>query len=91
MAIDLTPEQRQLGQANYERAVDGISRRNFLIGAGAALGALQGAPFVHAQKRGGTIRIIPIADLKVLDPIWSIWKSAWNGSAMAATAIERAT
>ncbi|HWM78240.1 MAG TPA: ABC transporter substrate-binding protein, partial [Methylomirabilota bacterium] len=48
-----------------------LSRRKFLIGAGAALGALRGAPFVHAQKRGGTIRIIPIADLKVLDPIWT--------------------
>jgi peptide/nickel transport system substrate-binding protein len=51
-----------------------ISRRKFLIGAGAAVGAagaLRGAPFVHAQKRGGTIRIIPIADLKVLDPIWT--------------------
>jgi len=48
-----------------------LSRRKFLIGAGAAVGALLGAPFVHAQKRGGTIRIIPIADLKVLDPIWT--------------------
>src|SRR5262245_53275381 len=36
MAIDLTPEQRQLGQANYERAVEGISRRNFLKGVAVA-------------------------------------------------------
>ena len=48
-----------------------MSRREFLIGAGAAAGVLQGVPFVHAQKRGGAIRIIPIADLKVLDPIWT--------------------
>jgi peptide/nickel transport system substrate-binding protein len=51
-----------------------LSRRTFLTGAGAALGAagvLQGVPVVHAQKRGSTIRIIPIADLKVLDPIWT--------------------
>src|SRR6266446_6152927 len=48
-----------------------LSPQKFLIGAGAAVGALRGAPFVHAQKRGGTIRIIPIADLKVLDPIWT--------------------
>ena len=51
-----------------------LSRRTFLTGAGAALGAagaLRGVPSVHAQKRGGTIRIIPIADLKVLDPIWT--------------------
>src|SRR3989442_7042927 len=39
MAIDLTLEQRQLGQANYERAVDGISRRNFLKSTLAAAGA----------------------------------------------------
>src|SRR5262245_17631406 len=39
MAIDLTPEQRQLGQANYERAVDGISRRNFLKNTLVAAGA----------------------------------------------------
>src|SRR5499433_116211 len=52
-----------------------LSRRTFLTGAGAALGtvgsALRGVPIVHAQKRGGTIRIIPIADLRVLDPIWT--------------------
>ena len=28
-----------------------MSRRNFLIGAGAAVGVMQRAPFVHAQKR----------------------------------------
>jgi len=27
-----------------------LSRRKFLIGAGAAVGALRGAPFVHAQR-----------------------------------------
>src|SRR6266481_5553600 len=42
------------------------SRRRFLIGAGAVV-SIANAPFVHAQKRGGTIRIIPIADLKVHD------------------------
>jgi peptide/nickel transport system substrate-binding protein len=30
-----------------------------------------GSPAVHAQKRGGTMRFIPHADLKVLDPIWT--------------------
>src|SRR5499433_388496 len=51
-----------------------VTRRAFLAGAGAALGVAGGltrAPAAHAQKRGGTIRIIPIADLKVLDPIWT--------------------
>jgi peptide/nickel transport system substrate-binding protein len=47
-----------------------FGRRQFLIGAGAAVGVAS-APSAHAQKRGGTIRIIPIADLKVLDPIWT--------------------
>src|SRR5439155_1726053 len=28
-------------------------------------------PAVHAQKRGGTMRFVPHADLKVLDPIWT--------------------
>ena len=29
------------------------------------------APYVHAQKRGGTLRFVPHADLKILDPIWT--------------------
>src|SRR5262244_1727338 len=51
-----------------------VTRRAFLAGAGAALGVAGGltrAPAAHAQKRGATIRIVPIADLKVLDPIWT--------------------
>src|SRR6267142_1218161 len=48
----------------------GLSRRGFLGGAAAtAAAATLGTPRVHAQKRGGTIRFIPHADLKVLDPI----------------------
>src|SRR6058998_1514853 len=48
----------------------GVSRRGFLAGAAAAAAAATlGAPRVHAQKKGGTIRFIPHADLKVLDPI----------------------
>ena len=47
-----------------------VSRRSFLAGAAAAAAAATvGAPRVHAQKKGGTIRFIPHADLKVLDPI----------------------
>ncbi|PYN14300.1 MAG: hypothetical protein DME06_05110, partial [Candidatus Rokuibacteriota bacterium] len=26
---------------------------------------------MHAQKRGGTLRFVPHADLKILDPIWT--------------------
>src|SRR5947199_7953057 len=48
----------------------GVGRRGFLAGAAAAAAAATlGAPAVHAQKKGGTIRFIPHADLKVLDPV----------------------
>src|SRR5437899_1984142 len=40
MAIDLTPEQRQVGQDNFGRAVDGLNRRRFLKGVGLAAGAV---------------------------------------------------
>src|SRR5262249_54843811 len=40
MAIDLTPEQRQLGQENFARVADGMTRRRFLKGAAAAGGAV---------------------------------------------------
>ena len=47
-----------------------LSRRQFLAGATATAAAVTvAAPSVHAQKKGGTIRFIPHADLKVLDPI----------------------
>ena len=26
---------------------------------------------MHAQKRGGTLKFVPHADLKILDPIWT--------------------
>ena len=49
-----------------------LSRRHFIAGAGAvAATASAGLPAVHAQKRGGTMRFVPHADLKVLDPIWT--------------------
>ena len=47
-----------------------VTRRTFLV-ASAAAAALGGAPRVHAQKRGGTLKFVPHADLKVLDPIWT--------------------
>src|SRR5262245_66516151 len=44
------------------------SRRQFMVGTAAAAAALAfPAPFVQAQKRGGTLRFIPHADLRVLD------------------------
>jgi peptide/nickel transport system substrate-binding protein len=47
-----------------------LDRRSFLAGTVAvAAGGL--APRVHAQKRGGTLRFVPHADLKILDPIWT--------------------
>ncbi|HEY7648899.1 MAG TPA: ABC transporter substrate-binding protein [Methylomirabilota bacterium] len=48
-----------------------ISRRSFLAGSVAVTAAGFSAPRVHAQKRGGTLRFVPHADLKVLDPIWT--------------------
>ena len=49
-----------------------LSRRQFVTGTMAGAAALTlGAPYVQAQKRGGTLRFIPHADLKVLDPIWT--------------------
>ncbi len=52
--------------------MEGLSRRQFMVStvAGGAAFALR-APYVHAQKRGGTLRFIPHADLQVLDPIWT--------------------
>ena len=44
------------------------SRRQFLVGSAAAAATLTfPAPFVHAQKGGGTLRFVPHADLRVLD------------------------
>src|SRR5438093_356090 len=49
-----------------------LRRRHFIAGAAAvAATASAGLPAVHAQKRGGTMRFVPHADLKVLDPIWT--------------------
>src|SRR6266540_3367467 len=49
-----------------------LTRRQFVTHTAAAAAAVGiGVPSVHAQKRGGTMRFIPHADLKVLDPIWT--------------------
>src|SRR5881296_3097365 len=49
-----------------------VTRRTFLAGSIAATAtAVAGAPRAHAQKRGGTLRFVPHADLKILDPIWT--------------------
>ena len=47
-----------------------VTRRTFLAGSIAA-STLAGAPRANAQKRGGTLRFVPHADLKILDPIWT--------------------
>jgi peptide/nickel transport system substrate-binding protein len=47
-----------------------LSRRQFLAGATATAAAVTTTtPRVHAQKKGGTLRFIPHADLKITDPI----------------------
>ncbi|HET7342636.1 MAG TPA: ABC transporter substrate-binding protein [Methylomirabilota bacterium] len=48
-----------------------LSRRRFVAGTAALAATAVAAPFVHAQKRGGTLRFVPHADLKILDPIWT--------------------
>ena len=48
-----------------------ITRRTFLAGAATATAALATPAFAQSGKRGSTLRFIPIADLKVLDPIWT--------------------
>jgi peptide/nickel transport system substrate-binding protein len=48
-----------------------ITRRALLGGAATLAATAVAAPYVHAQKRGGTLRFVPHADLKVLDPIWT--------------------
>jgi peptide/nickel transport system substrate-binding protein len=48
-----------------------LTRRAFVAGTAAVGAAAVGAPFVHAQKRGGTLRFVAQADLKILDPVWT--------------------
>jgi peptide/nickel transport system substrate-binding protein len=49
----------------------GLTRRDFVAGAAAATSVAIAAPAVHAQKRGGTMRFVAQADLKILDPVWT--------------------
>ena len=49
----------------------GISRRQVIRGAVAAAASTLGAPSVQAQKDQQTLRFVPHADLKILDPIWT--------------------
>jgi peptide/nickel transport system substrate-binding protein len=52
--------------------MDRISRRQAIRGTAATAVALTlGAPSVHAQKDRQTLRFVPHADLKILDPIWT--------------------
>ena len=48
-----------------------MDRRTFLAGGTALATIATAAPRVHAQKKGGTLRFVPHADLKILDPIWT--------------------
>jgi peptide/nickel transport system substrate-binding protein len=49
-----------------------LSRRTFLAGASATAGAAGlPAPRAHGQQRGGTLRFVAQADLKILDPVWT--------------------
>ena len=49
-----------------------ISRRQAIQGAAAtAVATTLGTPSVHAQKDQQTLRFVPHAELKVLDPVWT--------------------
>src|SRR5438874_10421197 len=50
----------------------GISRRQVIRGAAAAATTAKlGAPSVHAQNDGPTLRFVAEAALRVLDPVWT--------------------
>ena len=49
-----------------------ISRRQIVRGAAAtAVATTLGTPSVHAQKDRQTLRFVPHAELKILDPVWT--------------------
>jgi peptide/nickel transport system substrate-binding protein len=48
-----------------------MTRRVFLAGGAALAAGAVTAPAVRAQKKGGVLRFVPHADLKILDPIWT--------------------
>ncbi len=56
MAIDLTPEQRDLGRANYTRTAEGLTRRGFmksLAVAGASVAAVSPAIYFGYKSMAG--------------------------------------
>lgn len=62
MAIDMTPEQRAVGEANFKKAVDhlGLNRRDFLkagiVGAGAVGGSAAAVYFGYQSLMGNPVR-----------------------------------
>ena len=50
--------------------MNNLTRREFLVAA-AATALLPSVGHAQTPKRGGTLRFIPIGDLKILDPIWT--------------------
>src|SRR5687767_4157570 len=60
-----------IGYTPKEDAMSFMHRRTFLAGTAATAAAAVAAPYVHAQKKGGTLKFVPHADLKILDPVWT--------------------
>ena len=48
-----------------------LTRRQLLAGAAAGAAMLAAPAAAQTPRRGGTLRFIPIGDLKILDPIWT--------------------
>src|SRR5262245_39569667 len=53
------------------RPMSHFDRRQFLVGTAATATVALTGRRVKAQTKGATLRFIPHADLKVLDPIWT--------------------
>src|SRR5215471_17284853 len=64
MAIDLTPEQRAAGKANFNRTADGLTRRGFmksLAASGAAVAvAAPAAYFGYKSIQGNPVKAVLI-------------------------------
>ena len=48
-----------------------MSRRQVVGGAAAVAAITLPAPYIHAQRADQTLRFVPQADLKIVDPIWT--------------------
>src|SRR5437667_12913267 len=48
-----------------------LTRRQFLTSVAAGAVTVASPALAQTPKKGGTLRFVPIGDLKILDPIWT--------------------